>query len=52
MKMIDIRQKNRLNLTKLKKVELNGIKVNSRAKVEHLETNWTVIRIIVASPGQ
>ena len=41
---------------KLDKVEKSRVEwdqsVNSRAKVEHLETKWTVIRIIVASPGQ
>ena len=40
---------------KLDKVEKSRVEwdqsVNSRAKVEHLETNWTVMRIIVASPG-
>ena len=47
--MTDIRQK---YLTKFKKLKFNGIKVNSQAKIERLQTNWTVIRIIVTSPGQ
>ena len=32
-------------------VKFEGIRVNSRAKVDRLETNKTVIRIKISGPG-
>ena len=44
--------KSSLTFDREKLFRFKGIKVNSWAKVERHETNWTVIRIKLAYPGQ